>query len=78
MRDYDAATGLATVEQRNHMKLGEEIELFQPKAKGFRQVLREMTDEDGTPIAAAPHPQQIVHIRMDNPVEPFAILRRDA
>ncbi len=77
VRDYNAATGWATVEQRNHMKLGEEIELFQPQAAGFRQVLREMTDEAGEPIEAAPHPQQIVHIRMDNPVEPYAILRRD-
>ena len=59
------------------MKLGEEIELFQPQAAGFRQVLREMTDEAGEPIEVAPHPQQIVHIRMDNPVEPYAILRRD-
>lgn len=77
VRDYDDETGWATVEQRNHMNVGEEIELFQPTTAGFRQVLREMTDEDGTPITAAPHPQQIVHIRMEHPVEPYAILRRD-
>ena len=51
--------------------------LFQPTRAGFRQTLGEMTDEAGAPIDRAPHPQQIVHIRMDHPVEPYAILRRD-
>ena len=77
VRAYDAATGWATVEQRNHMRVGEEIELFQPQAPGFRQTLAEMVDEAGEPIAAAPHPQQIVRIRMAQPVEPYAIVRRD-
>ena len=75
--DYDAATGFALVEQRNHMRVGEEIEIFQPKGEGWRQRLSEMTDEDGAPIEAAPHPQQRVHIRMERPLESYAILRRD-
>ncbi|EKU71517.1 U32 family peptidase [Selenomonas sp. F0473] len=78
VRSYDANTGLATVEQRNHMKLGQEIEVFQPEERGFRQELTEMWDAAGTPIAAAPHPQQIVRIRMTRPVAPYSILRRDA
>jgi len=77
VRSYDAATGWATVEQRNHMRVGEEIELFQPTLAGFRQTLGEMTDEAGVPVDRAPHPQQIVHIRMEQPVEPYAIVRRD-
>lgn len=77
VRSYDAAAGWATVEQRNHMRVGEMIELFQPTRAGFRQTLGEMTDEAGAPIDRAPHPQQIVHIRMEQPVEPYAIVRRD-
>lgn len=75
--DYDAATGFALVEQRNHMKVGEEIEIFQPRGDGWRQRLSEMTDEDGVRIEAAPHPQQHVRIRMERPVEQYSILRRD-
>lgn len=75
--DYDAASGFALVEQRNHMRVGEEIEIFQPKGEGWRQTLAEMTDEDGAAIEAAPHPQQHVYIRMERPIEQFAILRRD-
>ena len=77
MLDYDAATGFALVEQRNHMRVGEEIEIFQPKGAGWRQKIVDMTDEDGAPIDAAPHPQQHVHIRMERPIERYAILRRD-
>ncbi len=75
--DYDPATGFALVEQRNHMRVGEEIEIFQPTGEGWRQPLAEMTDEEGSPIGAAPHPQQRVHIHMERPIEKFAILRRD-
>ncbi len=77
VQSYDPDTGFAWVEQRNPMQLGQEIELFQPKEKGFCQQLSEMLDEDGNPIDRAPHAQQLIQIRMEHPVEPFAILRRD-
>ena len=75
--DYDAETGFATVEQRNNMKKGQELEIFQPKLPGYRQILGEMYNDLGEAIDVAPHPQQIVKIRMEQPVEPYAILRRD-
>ena len=75
--DYAEATGFATVEQRNNMKLGQEIEVFQPQLPGYRQLLGEMYNDEGEAIEVAPHPQQIVKIRMEAPVEPYAILRRD-
>ena len=75
--DYDESTGFATVEQRTNMKLGQEIEVFQPQLPGYRQLLGEMYNHEGEAIEVAPHPQQIVKIRMEAPVEPYAILRRD-
>ena len=75
--DYDEKTGFATVEQRNNMKIGQEVELFQPKLSGFRMKLTEMYDDEGIAIDVAPHPQQLVKIKMAKPVEPYAILRRD-
>lgn len=74
---YNEKTGWATVEQRNNMKVGQEIEIFQPQLDGFRQVLTEMVDDEGNEIDVAPHPQQIVKIKMEKCVEPYAILRRD-
>lgn len=75
--DYDEKTGFATLEQRNNMKVGQEIEIFQPHLAGYRQILQEMYNDEGEAIQVAPHPQQIVKIRMDKPVEPYGILRRD-
>jgi U32 family peptidase len=77
VHSYDDTTKLAVVEQRNHMRLGQEIEVFQPAGASFRQELTEMLDAEGQPIAAAPHPQQMVRIRMTQPVDPYSILRRD-
>ena len=77
VRAYDPVTQIATVEQRNNMKLGQEIEVFQPVGAPFRQNLSEMWDEEGQEIAAARHPQQIVRMRMTQEVAANSILRRD-
>ena len=77
VRAYDEKTKIAAVEQRNNMKLGQEIEIFQPVGAAFRQKLAEMWDVEGQEIAAAPHPQQIIRMRMAQPVEVNSILRRD-
>lgn len=77
VRSYDEATGWAVVEQRNNMKLGQEIEVFQPTGSLYRQVITAMKNEDGEDIEVAPHPQMILRMKMEQPVEPYTILRRD-
>ena len=74
---YDEATGYAMVEQRNNMKKGQEIEVFQPNLPGYRMILDEMYNDEGELIDVAPHPQQLVKMKMAQPVEPYTILRRD-
>ena len=73
---YDAKSQLATIEQRNNMKLGQEIEIIQPKGKTFIQNINVMMNDEGLPIEVAPHAQQIIKIKMNEPVEPYAMLRR--
>ena len=75
--EFDPASGFALVEQRNNMKLGQEIEVFQPRGRAFRQKLEEMYDAEGEPIEVAPHPQQMVRIRLRREAEPYSILRRE-
>jgi putative protease len=75
---YDGATGEALVEQRNKMSLGEQIEVFGPQGESFSQTLGSMKDaESGEPVEAAPHPQQHLLIRMDQPVSAGSMLRRE-
>ena len=50
------------------MVIGDEIEVFGPGRDFFSQKLDFMQDEEGNDIESAPHPQQIVQIRMKEPV----------
>lgn len=68
--------GYVIVEQRNNMKIGETIEVFQPHGETFTEVLTEMFDEQGEAITVAPHPQQIVKMRFSQPIEAYSMLRR--
>lgn len=72
---YDPVTKYATIEQRNNMKLGQEIEIVQPKGTTFVQKIGEMLDDLGNHIEVAPHAQQKIRIAMQEPVEPYAMLR---
>ncbi|MBQ2088468.1 MAG: U32 family peptidase, partial [Selenomonas sp.] len=74
VRSYDAATGYAVVEQRNNMKVGQEIEVFQPTGPLYRQKITSMIDnETNEEISVAPHPQQIIRMKMEQPVEEYTI-----
>lgn len=76
VRSYDETTGYAIVEQRNKMVIGDEIEVFGPGADYFTQELKEMYNEEGEPIDSAPHPQQILKIKMEQPVKENFMLRK--
>ncbi|WP_196594934.1 peptidase U32 family protein [Pectinatus sottacetonis] len=75
--DYNEKTGYAIVEQRNNMKQGQRIELFQPNLPSYYQTIDQMFNDEDNKIAVAPHPQQHVKMKMAHPVEKYAILRRD-
>jgi len=75
--DYDSKTGIATVEQRNKMLVGDEIEVIGPRREMFTQKIEKMWNDEGVEILSAPHPQQIVTIKMERPVEKHDILRRE-
>lgn len=77
VRSYDDETGYAVVEQRNKMSVGEEIEVFGPDIPFFTQEITEMYDlESGEALQSAPHPQQILKMKMNRPVKPDYILRK--
>ena len=77
VKSYDPETKIAVVEQRNKMDIGDVIEVFGPKGEAFTQTLEYMTDEEGTPIESAPHPQQILNIKMAQPVAGMYMIRKE-
>ncbi len=74
--EYDKDSKIATVQQRNRMFVGDEIEIFGPNKEHFTQIIEEMWDENGERIEVAPHPQQIIKMKINQPVEPWDIIRK--
>lgn len=77
VKGYDATTRMAIIEQRNNMKVGQEIEIMQPGKVNFVQTITEMFDMDGNLIHTAPHAQQLFRMLMSQEVVEFAMLRRE-
>ena len=74
---YDPDTSIATIEQRNRFFKGDTIEILGPQEKVIKMVIEEMWDKDGNPIEVAPHPQQIVKMKIDEYVDEFYLLRKE-
>ncbi len=73
---YDASAGIATIEQRNRFAVGEELEVVSPKGPYRLQKVLSMRNADGEAVDVAPHPQMTVYMPVDEPVEPYTMLRR--
>ncbi len=78
VKEYDKQTGFAIIEQRNKFVVGEEIEFLTTKGRNFSQKVVEMYDMDGNKLEEAPHPQQIIRLKVDNPVSPFDMMRKES
>jgi putative protease len=74
--DYDKETKIATIEQRNRIFIGDEVEIFGPGKDYFTQKIEKMWDEEGNEIEVAPHPQQIIKMNVDQEVEKFYLIRK--
>ena len=57
--------------------MNKEIEVIGPGSQMFKQIITKMYDEEGIEIDSAPHPQQKIKMKMDKPVKPYDILRRE-
>jgi putative protease len=75
--DYDAKQQMVTLQQRNHFKPGQEVEFFGPEIENFTTVIEKIWDEDGNELDAARHPLQIVKFKLDKPVYPNNMMRKE-
>lgn len=74
--DYDEKTGMAVIEQRNKITLGDEIEVLVPGRAFMTQKVNLITDALGNLLESTPHPQMIYHLKMDEAVCAMDILRK--
>jgi len=78
IKAYNAETGMATIEQRNHFKIGDKIEIIGPNYFYSEHTIEAMFDENDNAINVAPHAQQIIKLPLNQRVEPYYILRIEA
>lgn len=78
IKGYDEETSMAIVEQRNKMLIGDTVEIFGPDCRAFDQIITEMYDlETGEALKSAPHPQQMLKIKVDRPVKVNYMMRKE-
>lgn len=74
--DYDPATGIARIEQRNKFSVGDTIEFYGPGLENFEQEVPWMKNEDDDNIEAAPHPMMELWIPVVHPVKKHDMIRK--
>ena len=68
--------GLCRIEQRNKFSVGEEIEIMKPDGENITTKVLQILNEDGETQESAPHPKQVLYIRLDQRADHYDILRR--
>lgn len=74
--EYDDRTQTALIQQRNHFKPGQEVEFFGPQGTFFKQIVPELSSEDGQQLDAARHPLQLIRMKVEQPVKPLDLMRK--
>ncbi len=76
VKSYDKSTGYAIIEQRNKFVKGEEVEIFRSNGENISFTIGEMYDQEGNVIESAPHPKQIIKIKLDIEVSEYDMFRK--
>lgn len=68
--------GLVRIEQKNKFSVGEIIEIMKPDGRNIEVEVLAITDEEGQPMESAPHPKQVLFVKLDAELKVYDILRR--
>ena len=73
--DYNKNTKIATIEERNYFKKGDNIEIIGPNHETFSTKINIIYDEEDNVIEVANRPRMIVKIPLNLEVEKFDLVR---
>ncbi len=76
VKSYDKESGYAIIEQRNKFVKDEEVEIFKSNGENIKLIIDEMYNEKGEVILEAPHPKQIIKIKLECEVSEFDMFRK--
>lgn len=68
--------GLYRIEQRNKFSVGETIEIMKPDGRNIETTVKRIVDEEGNEQESAPHPKQVLYVKLDHEASQYDILRR--
>ena len=68
--------GSFQMEQKNKFTVGETIEIMKPDSRNLAVTVEEILNEEGEQMESAPHPKQILRVRLSETPEAYDILRR--
>lgn len=69
--------GLIHLEQKNKFSVGETIEIMKPDGQNIETVVEAITDEEGNSMESAPHPKQMLYVKLNQDAQKYDILRRN-
>lgn len=73
---YDEETKIATIRQRNHFRVGDEIEFYGPGFTHFEQTITEMKNDQGESIDRAPNAMMTLTMPVNQPVKTGDMIRK--
>ena len=68
--------GLARIEQRNKVSVGETIEIMKPDGSNVEAKVLRILNEDGEEQESAPHSKQVLHVELSETPAQYDLLRR--
>lgn len=63
--EYDKETHIATIQQKNKVFDGDEVEILRPEGPAFNVTLDDMRENNGTKIDSAPRAEMIFKVKVD-------------
>ena len=67
--------GLIRIEQRNKFSVGETIEIMKPDGTNVPVTVEAMYTDDGESVDSAPHPKQVLWIKLSEAAKKYDLLR---
>ena len=72
------ADGRVRIEQRNKFLVGDQIEIMKPDGSNVTTTVLGIENEDGEAMESAPHPKQVLWLKLDAQADRYDILRMAA
>ena len=71
----EAKDSLVRIEQKNKFCTGDEIEIMKPDGRNVPVTVEAIYNEEGGSMESAPHPRQLLWVKLSDAAEPFDLLR---